>query len=198
MSESTLHALELEGRSVVIDRAAPADAEAIMTIKRDAWLASYVNEERGITTEDISRKFSDEEMPTAIENWQRGIAGETEDGERATFVARVDGKVVGYTAPRIEDGKRRVGALYVSLDATERGIGGRLLQRALEWHGPDKDVYIQVVSYNEDAIRFYERRGFQRTGLEIPEMFDEQEGIKLLPTIEMVFRAGERLSSLRS
>ena len=149
MSEANTKTQEFNAKSLVIDRALRGDARPIMMLKRAAWLDAYPNEENGITIDDIRKKFSDDMMPAAIENWEKGIANEVEGGDRATFVARLDGEVVGFTSPCIEDGKRRIGALYVSPDAQGKGIGSQLLDKALEWHGTEKDVYLCVVSYNE-------------------------------------------------
>src|ERR1019366_9022433 len=152
MNEATMTTQEFDNQAVTLEAARPDDAEAIMTLKRAAWLSAYVSEERGVTAEDIRKKFGD--LPTAIENWRRGIAGERKGGDRATFVARIDGKVVGYTSPYIKDGKRRVGALYVSPDEQNKGAGGKLLRKAVEWHGPEQDIYAHVLSYNDKAVGF--------------------------------------------
>jgi GNAT superfamily N-acetyltransferase len=145
MSETTLDKQELESQSLVVERAMPEDAEAIMILKREAWLDAYANEQLGITVDDIRKKFTDDMLAEGIENWKHGIASEAEGSERMTFVARIDGKVVGYTSPVIEDGRRRIGAMYISPDAQGEGAGGKLLAKALEWHGNDKDVYLHVV-----------------------------------------------------
>ncbi len=178
----------LETDAVDIKRAVPEDAEAIMNLKRQAWLKAYVNEDHNISTEDIEKKFPEDSLPNAIKNWQEGIASEQDTDEKATFVARIDGKVVGYTSPCTEDGQRRLGALYVTPDVQGTGIGSKLLESALKWHGSDEDIFVHVVSYNT-AVGFYEQHGFQETGKEFPRALDEQQGIKLLPEVEMVLRA---------
>lgn len=174
---------------VSIQRAKPADAAAIMTLKRDAWLGAYVSEENGISEDDIRKKFSDQTLAEGITNWEKGIATETGDGERVTYVAKLGGVVVGYTSPCFEDGQRRIGAMYVSPSSQGKGAGGMLLRKAIEWHGATNDIYLHVVSYNQGAIGFYEHFGFKPTGKAFPEGYDEVLGIKLLPEIEMV-RAG--------
>jgi ribosomal protein S18 acetylase RimI-like enzyme len=79
--------------------------------------------------------------------------------------------------------------LYVAPKFQGQGIGSKLLQSALEWLGPKKDVFLHVLSYNQNAIDLYERFGFVKTGKEFPEEFDEEKGIKLLPEIEMLRKA---------
>jgi GNAT superfamily N-acetyltransferase len=188
MIENSASPQEKNNPSIVIERAVPQDAEAILLLKREARLDRYVNEEQGVTREDIYKKLSDEDIKTAIPLWQNGIANETDGGERTTYVARANEKVVGYTQPCIEEGQRRLGAMYVSPDAQGHGIGGQLINKALEWHG-DNDVFLYVVSYNEAAIGFYEHFGFTKTGKELPAEYDEQTGVKLLQEFEMVHKA---------
>lgn len=175
--------LELE-----IRHAKPKDAEQILALKRATWFKSYVNEKLGITKEDIFKKFPDSTMSESISNWQKGIAIEKSTGDRYTYVAVLNNKVVGFTSPYIEEtGRRRVGAMYVDPDYQGKGIGRKLLETALNWHGQDKDVYLEVVEYNQNAIDFYKHFGFIPSGKVIPMEISE-EGEKLLPQIEMVRR----------
>lgn len=178
--------------STQIESALPDDARAIMTIKRDGWLNTYVDEEYGITYDDIQKKFTDKIFEEGVKNWQNGLSGEPSHKDRATFVARQDGVVIGFTSSHTEDGKRRVGALYVAQDKQGVGVGTQLLKRALGWHGTDEDIYLNVFTYNDNAINFYENFGFLKTGKETAEQFDKKQGIKLLPEIEMVLPASEQ------
>jgi ribosomal protein S18 acetylase RimI-like enzyme len=189
MSETTISAPESDDLTLSIEHANPEDAEEIMTIKRDASLAAYPNEEHGITLDDVRKKFTNDEMMKGIENWRTGIAMETEDGNARTFVARLDGGVVGYVWSYISGQERRLGQLYVLPDAQGAGIGSELLNAALEWLGREHDISLDVVSYNDKAIHLYEKYGFQKIGEETPEQFDQEQGIKLLPEIEMLRRA---------
>lgn len=174
------------GSGVKIQSASPEDATAIMNLKRAAWLAAYPNAEHGISIEDIQQKFTDGMLAEGIANWQTGIAQEKDGGNRRTFVAKLADRVVGFTSPYIEDdGQRRLGALYVAPDYQHRGIGSKLLQQALAWHGDDQDVYLHVVSYNLPAISLYQKFGFHKTGKDWPEEFDPKQDIKLLPEVEM-------------
>lgn len=187
MRELTDSPQESVADPILIQHALPEDAEGILMMKRAAWLATYVNEERGITEEDIYKKFPDSSMPESIANWEKGIAGETHDGKRFTFVAKEGDNVIGYTSPLIEDGKCRIGGMYVASDSQDKGVGGRLMRAALDWIGQDHDVYLDVVDYNQNAIGFYEHFGFVPSGKTLP-LSVNKDGIKHLPQIEMVRR----------
>ena len=159
-----------------------------MNIKREAWLSAYTDENLSITKADIIKKFGD--MSVAIKNWQLGLATETSSAERATFVARSNGNVVGYTSPYTEDSQRRIGALYVLPAEQGTGIGGQLLRQAVNWHGNNDshdNIYLHVVSHNIKAIQFYEHFGFRQTGKIIPADFDKVNQIKLLQEYEMEY-----------
>ena len=79
-------------------------------------------------------------------------------------MAKVDGRVVGFNAPRItEDGRGRPFALYVLPDFQGLGIGYNLFQNSLDFLG-GRDLWFQVASYNKKAIDFYKRFGFIENG----------------------------------
>lgn len=177
---------------VKIERAVPDDAETICDIRDRAWINAYPKRELGITARDVevnAKGLHGEFVPRRIAYLKEKLAiANRPDG--ATFVARIDGQVVGFVEPSIEDGKRRIGALYVAPETQGTGIGGKLLQQALEWHGHDEDIYLEVVSYNQNAIGFYKRFGFEQTDTVVPEEPNRPDFMKSLPQIEMVLKAG--------
>jgi RimJ/RimL family protein N-acetyltransferase len=185
MDEATITRPELDNHEVIIEHAKPEDAEAMMRLKRAAQIKAYASGEHGVSKDDMERKFTEEDVLRGIENWEGGIAGEPHGGKRQTFVARVDGEVVGFTSPRWEDEQWRIGQLYVDPDFQGRHIGPDLLIKALDWLGSDKDVYLHVLSWNDRAIALYEKFGFVKTGKEFPAEIGER-GEKLLPEIEML------------
>jgi ribosomal protein S18 acetylase RimI-like enzyme len=108
-----------------------------------------------------------------------------------TFIAKVDGKLVGYIDPRIdEQNHRRIGAIYVSPEAQGMGVGGKLMSKVLGLYGRDQDIFLEVVSYNQNAIDFYERFGFEKTDTVVPEEEGRPDYMKTPPPqIEMVLKA---------
>ncbi len=78
-------------------------------------------------------------------------------------------------------------AIYVIPDYQKKGIGGLLIKRAFGWLGNNKDIFVNVVSYNQKAIGFYNRFDFKKTGR--TGIFDKAAqlpGGKVMPEIEMI------------
>ncbi len=188
MTES-IKSSELGNNSVSIVKATAKDAEAVSELLRQTWLATYPNADAGITKEEIILRTdgeNGERIPQNIENWRKRI--ETDDGSVAVFVARIDGNVVGMTAPCIIEGKRRIGAMYVHPEIQGKGIGSQLMDKALEWHGDQEDIYLLVASYNQKAIDFYRRYGFEQTDAAVIDEGDVY-GNTHIPEIEMIRKA---------
>jgi GNAT superfamily N-acetyltransferase len=171
--------------------ATPADAAAVCAVQARTWLATYPSEEHGITREGLRRHLEGEDGQRIADRitWTRmRIEAHAAEPDRGCdFVAVQAGEIVGFTAPFVEaGGRRRVGALYVLPAVQGSGLGRRLLERNLAWHGEDQDVYLTVAAYNERAKRFYVRHGFVFTG---QQGQDELviDGV-VMPELEMVRR----------
>jgi GNAT superfamily N-acetyltransferase len=176
--------------TVTIDTAMPDDAAAVFDVKRITWLATYPNSEAGITEADIRLQLEGEHgerIPEQIQRTRSRI--ERQDETRHTFVARMGGQVVGYCSPSTMEGQRRVGAIYVLPEAQGHGIGHLLLDKMLNWWGTDEDIYLHVATYNNNAINFYERHGFVKTGKDATDEVGKLPSGAVIPEIEMVRRA---------
>jgi len=184
----TITSPEHDNDSINIELALPSDASKIMEIKRAAWMKAYVSPEHGVTEQTMDLKFSDQEFREGVINWEKGIASEDANPNKQTYVARLNSEVVGYVSPIKKQGQSRIGALYVSPDCQGRGIGTSLINQAIEFLGRDQDIAVHVVSYNQPAINFYEKIGFQKTRIVIPEENIKEDTSLLLPEIEMVLK----------
>jgi ribosomal protein S18 acetylase RimI-like enzyme len=175
-----------------VEPATPEDAAEVFDVQRRTWLDTYPNEEAGITYEDIRVRLEGENgelIPKKVDWWKRGIetAGET----RAIFVVRDIGKVVGFVAPSIMNKQRRIGAIYVLPETQGKGVGRKLLEKAVEWHGRDEDIFLHVASYNQNAIDFYKKNGFEETGTKIVDEDALRNGNAPIPETEMVLKAAQ-------
>ncbi len=177
---------------VKIVRAAPSDAETICDIRDRAWLEAYPNAELGITAGQVelnAKGKGGEFVPRRIAYLKKHLAKD-DHTDLTTYVAKIDGKVVGYIEPCVdEQGCRRIGAMYVAPEAQGKGVGGKLLKHALDVLGHDKDIYLDVVSYNQNAINFYKHFGFEKTDAIVPQDDEAPDYMVQLPNIEMVLRA---------
>ncbi len=175
-----------------IVRATPDDAEVICDIRDRAWLVAYPNAELGITVDDIrliAQGPNGEYVPRRVAYLKERFSLD-DDTVLQTFVAKVGGKVVGYVDPRIDERNRRcIGAIYVAPESQGTGVGGKLLRKVLEGLGRDQDMYLDVVSYNQNAIGFYKHFGFEETDAVVPQEEGRPGYLKSLPQIEMVLRA---------
>ena len=192
MSEIAMTKPEFYSQSVKIERAVPDDAEIICDIRDRAWLKAYPNAELGITADDIrvnAQGRDGEFVPRRIAHLKKQFAQDDGSG-LTTFVAKKDGKVVGYVEPIIdEQNKHYISAIYVDPKNQEGGVGTKLYEKAVEMLGEDQDIFLEVVSYNQKAIVFYKNKGFEQTKAIVPEDEGRPEYMKSLPMIEMVRKA---------
>jgi ribosomal protein S18 acetylase RimI-like enzyme len=180
----------MDTNDIVVKLAQPEDSEGVFNVQRKAWLDTYPNHEIGITEEDIRVRIegkNGELIPNKIERWRHATGAGVK--KLAVFVVKDAGRVVGFVAPAIRDGQRRVGAIYVLPEMQNKGIGGKLLESAIGWHGRSEAIYLHVASYNKKAIDFYKRNGFEETGKEIADEVAKVGDGKAIPEIEMVLRA---------
>ncbi|HEV2412239.1 MAG TPA: GNAT family N-acetyltransferase [Candidatus Saccharimonadales bacterium] len=149
--------------------AEPADAAAIRTVYSESWIKTHADPERGLSA-PVLRYYVEgpnyQKARRRISEIRRRIQDHRDHPERGQdYVAILDNSIVGYTSPRItKDGTRRVGALYVLPGLQGLGVGRRLLEANLAWHGPDSRVCLNVASNNRRARTFYEHHGFAPTG----------------------------------
>ena len=181
---------------ITIRPAVPEDAEGITRVNVETWLATYPNDELGITAELLRLHLegaAGEKAAERVARFRRGIAASSApSASNGCFVALAGGEVVGYTFPHvIAGGRHRVGALYVLPAFHGQRIGHLLLERNLAWHGDGQDVYLHVAAYNEHAIRFYERHGFVLTGEEARDEVAAIGDVRI-PEIEMLRRGISR------
>lgn len=150
---------EKQERVVTIVVAAPLDAQGIGDVHTKTWLATYPNEEYGITRADIEAKI---ESRPPVERWRKII--ENTDETRRVWAAKEQEKIIGFLFAKRGESENVIQAIYVLPDAQAMGVGQKLMNTALEWLGQDKPVSLGVVKYNIQAISFYKKLGFEEDG----------------------------------
>ena len=154
-------------------------AAPIASLYEKTWLATYPNEELGITEADLASNFSDAEA--AHERWRAVLE---DPAHRTWIVPNADQSIAGFCVARHGEDENELEYLYVSPDAQGRGVGSALIQEALAWLGTDKPVVLYGAAYNANAIAFYERFGFQLSHEVVPPK--RLENGKELPSMKMV------------
>ncbi|HUC87193.1 MAG TPA: GNAT family N-acetyltransferase [Candidatus Saccharimonadales bacterium] len=190
MNEKTTFQHGLEGSLTEIIRAVPNDAEVICSIRDAAWMGTYPNEELGITLEDVrinAQGLNGEFVPRRIAWFKQKIAEDDENW--VAYVGKIDNDVRGFVvASRNDEGRRLVNSIYVEPGFQGKGLGRKLMDKALDWLGGEEDIYFEVASYNDAAIRFYERFGFEKTENKVEEEPDRPSYITPIPQIEMILK----------
>ncbi len=97
------------------------------------------------------------------------------------LVARSAGEIVGYLAGYVKDGTSlrpvkvaELESMYVRGEYRALGLGGRLMERFMQWAGVQEAERVSVTAYaaNSRAIRFHERSGFQPKSLSLEAAVD--------------------------
>ena len=172
-----------------IEGAKPEDVERIRTITRDAWLEIYPNETHDITREDI--EAIDWFNPEDLEKRRKRIREGT-DATHTWVMKDNKDNVVGFC--KVSKGvhkidtevQREIDAMYVEKKLQGKGLGKELMQKAIEWLGPDEDIKLEVVSYNSNAINFYKGFGFQETENSVSNNRTQLPSGKQIPRIVMI------------
>lgn len=164
-----------------------ADISAIDEVAHQTWLATYPNEAEEITIADVESVFNiDKTSPEYKAKIERRIARYS-NPDIHIWVAEIDGKVIGFCSAVKEESANRIMAIYVLPSLQGKGIGKALITKAFEWLGTSKDILVNVVRYNDNAINFYQRMGFAKT--DKAGVFDDIARLptgKVIPEIQMI------------
>ena len=133
------------------------DADAIGRVQVETWRAAY----EGLMTDEAVATF---DVESRQRMWREGLAQEPRPGS-ATFVAELDGEVVGFAsvgAGRDEEGVGELYAIYLHPSCWDRGIGRALLERAEESmrSAGFTRAILWVLEGNERGERFYRAGGW--------------------------------------
>lgn len=100
--------------------------------------------------------------------WRERATREATSSTSSQWVAEdPSGRLVGSAVIAEVEGRVNVFAMWVEPQLRGQGIGGRLLDAALDWTDqvfPERAVYLEVNPIQTAAVRLYESRGFRATG----------------------------------
>lgn len=175
---------------VEIRTATIEDVDGVREVQHRTWLATYPNAKLGITEEDIESRFR--ESPEQASRYRRMLQQWISDDPLAYFwVATDGGRVVGFCRAMKDGGQNKIQAIYVLPEYQRQQIGKRLLERAFVWLGTQQDIFLDVASYNEQAISFYRSFGFVPSGDNGHSGAAALPSGAMIPEIELVRRGKE-------
>jgi GNAT superfamily N-acetyltransferase len=130
--------------------------------------------------EPIANLITELGCPTTSEAMRDRLTMILPDPNYATFVADIEGEVVGVAGATLsryyeKDGLySRLVVLVVSSTAQGLGIGGELVQAVERWSATQgaREVVVNSGLHRGEAHHFYERRGYTRTGFRFVKQVD--------------------------
>jgi len=176
--------------AIEIMEAVQVDVPGIEEVLYRTWLATYPNEEFGITIDDIEDRFKNRMSKEILEKRKKYIASHSIN--ELALVAKKAGKVVGFCRVIRREDKNELLAIYVLPEHQGRGVGKLLWQRAKYFFDSGKNTIVQVAVYNEKAIRFYEKLGFCDTGKRRSDEKFRMKSGSIIPELEMVIKARKK------
>ncbi|MFK7779610.1 MAG: GNAT family N-acetyltransferase [Candidatus Gracilibacteria bacterium] len=167
---------------MIIHKAKPEDAVFISKINSMTWLSTYKSDEYGIN-ENIFKEnqTSEKDKDKFIKRKNKEIL----DNPGSYFLVRDKNKVIGYASGKLHKEKQfnEFFAIYILPEYQGMGIGKKLANKVFAYLGNKKNIIVEVIGYNKNAILFYENLGFKfNKKLEDFEIID---GI-WVPEIQMI------------
>lgn len=163
-----------------IRKATVGDVEAIRRMQAQSWCDTYQNDELGVTAKwlkDITQNWL---TPKSLQKSRKFLEPFFSNNQYFYRVALINDKVVGFIhLDTKENGSKQLWGLYTDTSTHGTGLAQKLMIMAEEWV-QDKEVELEVASYNERAKAFYRKYGFvEQDG--IVEMFENK-----IPSVRMV------------
>ena len=171
---------------IIVEEAKPEHVEGIQEVFYRTWLDTYPNEEAGITVEDIEARFKGANAEEKLAKRRADILNLQPN--KKYFVALDGQKVVGICRGEKNEKENRLNAIYALPGYQAQGIGTQLWSEIKTFFDPLKDIYLGVATYNQKAIDFYSKLGFQDTGKRYTEEWTRMESGATLPEMDMVIR----------
>jgi ribosomal protein S18 acetylase RimI-like enzyme len=165
-----------------ISRATLEDVTSIQDVLYRVWLATYPNESFGIAVADIEEMYKDRNSDEALARMRELISSSRE----TTLVAREKGKVVGVCRVIRREDKEVMEAIYVLPEYQRHGIGSAIWRETQKLLDPNREIIVQVATYNTEAIEFYKRCGFRDTGKRWEEKKFKLRSGAAIPAMEML------------
>ncbi len=173
--------------AIKIVPATPDDVRGIQEVFHKTWLATYPNEEARITRDDIEDRFKDAYSEERMAKRRENIEKISSDG--IFLVAKENEKVAGLCRASRTADRNLLNAIYILPEYQGKGIGMKLWNAVQSFFNSSKDTYVEVATYNTNAIGFYKRLGFSDTGRRFTDPKFVMKSGSNIPQMEMILKA---------
>ena len=159
-----------EEPDIEISVATPEDERAIWDVQYRSSLAFLPDAEKGISEDDVKSWYSD-----FADDGSLTVAGdkkladeikrlkENPPTDSRAFVAKAEGKTVGFCTVKRELDQNRLVGIYLLPGLRGKGLGERLWNEGQKFLDETKDTKVALFEHNKIAEKFYTRLGFERT-----------------------------------
>jgi len=142
---------------IVIVPAVPSDIIYIFEINSLTWFDTYKSEKYWITENTLNNIPENlEKRNIAIERRKKEIL----DNPWSYFLAKDWEKVVWYASWKKWTDFNELIAIYILPEYQKQWIWNKLVTEVFKYLWIKKDIIVEVVDYNEKAIKFYESLWF--------------------------------------
>lgn len=144
-----------------IREASPGDAVKTRKMQAESWLATYPNDENGVSYQWVKERTDGWLTADRLEESKSIFAKVISDPTQFYRLATAGDRVVGFVhAKTNDDSTKELEAIYTDPETFGSGLAQRLMHRADQWLD-GVETTLAVASYNVRAIRFYEKNGFK-------------------------------------
>lgn len=143
--------------------ATPADAEQLLAMWGQSFVDTYPNDEYGISRERMESEVKIWQTPDGIAQWQKYFANLPDNPTRMFEVAEQGGQIAGYVCGILQDNKEGfLWGLYTDKSTHGTGLSQDMMEKVMEFFRQNQmqKVTLHVVSYNDRAINFFQKFGF--------------------------------------
>lgn len=173
---------ELEKPKFEISNPRQGDAAALAEMLNRSWKETYIPLLPGFTEEMVDHILEYKNKTTEPENITIDRSLNNPNEVLYKVVRNSKGEVVGFVHGTQRDDRNELEGIYLLNEAKNSGTGRELMNIFLKWADPSKPCRLDVFSFNEAAIKFYEAHGFEMTET-LTKFYNDNE---LLEYIEMV------------
>ena len=161
-----------QNRRFEIQRATLDDVTGIGEVHLQAWIETYPNEEYGVDEDWIKSEFNflvlDGQNEQGRDNgipFRTKVINNLNEDTLYEVVKDENGKVQGFMHVDRTDDIVNLNAIYLTNSLKGTGVAHKLMEHADVFTG-NLPMKLQVVAYNDRAIKFYEKYGFKKAGME--------------------------------